>query len=136
MRRGRGVMANPDKTRAWQQRSRENQRLDPDERAVREAVFASDGHRCRLRDLVGEPFDIAGRIVEVPPCAGVLTYQHRRKASAQGAYNVANGATLCWFHNGWVETEPDAAKLADPYLVVRDGDPEWEQLGRRAERGR
>lgn len=138
MKRGRPLRTNPAKAREWEQRSRENQRLDVDERAVREAVFASDGHRCRLRDQVGTfvPVDGDRLVVEVPRCWGPLTFQHRRKASAQGAYVEANGATLCAGHNRWVEDEPDAAKLADSYLVVREGDPEWEQLGRRAARYR
>ena len=136
MKRGRPPIPNREKHRAWQQRSRENQRLDADERAEREAVFASDSHRCRLRDHVGVfvPVDGPRLVVEVPDCWGPLTFQHRRKASAQGAYVRANGATLCAGHNRWVENEPDAAVELDPYLVVREGDPEWEQLGRRAAR--
>lgn len=136
MRRGRPLRANPAKAREWQQRSRENQRLDPDERAVREAVFARDGHRCLLRDHVDTwvRVDDGRLVVEVPRCWGPLTFHHRRKASAQGAYSEANGATLCAGHNRFVEDEPDAVVELMPSLVVREGHPEWEQLGRRAAR--
>lgn len=135
MKRGRGLISDPAKARAWQDRSRKNQALDGDERAVRETVFASDGHRCRLRDHSGEVV-IDGRVVEIPRCNGGLSFQHRRKAGAGGAYSIENGATLCIGHNRWVEDEPDAAVYVDPYLVVREGDPEWHQLGSRAARGK
>lgn len=124
MKRGRPLMANPDKTRAWQQRSRDSQRLDTDERAVRDAVFRRDGYQCQLRDV--EPDH---------RCYGPLTFQHRRKASAQGAYSVANGATLCADGNRRIEQDADLAELAHQAgLVVREGDPEFEALGRRAAR--
>lgn len=136
MKRGRPLRANPDKTREWQDRSRRNQMLDTDERAVREAVFARDGYRCLLRDHVGElvPDPDDGTIVEVPRCYGPLTFHHRRKAGAAGAYVEANGATTCLTHNVWIEDEPEAAKAVLPFLVVREGDPEWDQLGARAAR--
>lgn len=103
----------------------------PDERAVREAVFARDRHTCQLADLVGA--EIAPGIV-VPRCRGMNTFHHRRKANAAGAYVEANGATLCAGHNGWVEDEPDAVRDARPDLVVRSGDDEYESLGKRANR--
>lgn len=138
MKRGRPPRQNRAKTREWQDRSRQAQVLDTNERAVREAVFARDGHRCLLRDHVGAVVSTdpmyGARLVEVPDCYGGLTFQHRRKAAAQGAYTVANGCTLCLGHNYWVEDEPEAAKLVLPLVVVREGDPEWEQLGRRAAR--
>lgn len=130
--RGRPPRRNRAKELEWQQRSRENQRLDPSEREVREAVFARDGYRCQLRDFMREQRTLGARVVEVPLCYGGLTYHHRRKAGAQGAYTLANGATLCVEHNYWVEDEPEATKLVLPSLVVREADPEWEQLGRRA----
>lgn len=137
MRRGRGLASNPDKIREWQDRSRDRarererstpqgpNRLTTDEAEVRRQVFARDG-RCVLRDHG----DVAGR------CWGQWSFHHRRKASDQGAYVVANGLTLCIGHNRWVEDEPDLARDLDvtPSLVVRQGDPEWESLGKRANR--
>lgn len=124
MRRGRPLVANPEKTREWQDRSRRNQALDDDEKAVQQAVFARDGYRCALRDIDPDH-----------QCFGPLTYQHRRKASAQGAYTLENGATLCAHGNQLIEQDADVADLAHEHgLVVRQGDPEWESLGRRAAR--
>lgn len=67
---------------------------------VRAAVFARDGHQCRLADVAG-----AG------PCWGGLTYQHRRKAGQGGPYTVENGATLCAHHNTQLEADADLARL-------------------------
>jgi hypothetical protein len=90
---------------------------------VREVVFARDGHRCLLFSSL---------------CRGGPTFHHRRKAGAGGAYTVENGATLCEFHNGHVEDNPDMyvgdGAFAYLRLVVREGDPDWEELGRRANR--
>lgn len=88
---------------------------------VREAVFRRDGG-CVLAIWA----DLAG------PCFGPLTFHHRRKASAGGAYSEANGLTLCARHNGWVEDAPSAARELDPRLVVRAGDSEWVRLGEAA----
>lgn len=139
------LRANPDKVAAWQERSRQRARerggmpdrsaskvaAAPDERAVREAVFARDRHTCCLADLVG--VEIVPGIV-VPRCRGLLTFHHRRKANATGAYVEANGATACLGHNGWIEDEPDAVREVRPDLVVREGDDEWFSLGKRANR--
>ena len=71
-------------------------------------------------------------------CRGGPTFHHRRKASAGGAYVEANGARLCEFHNGHIEDNPDMyvgdGPLAYMRLVVREGDDEYESLGRRANR--
>ena len=100
-------------------------RYDPEmaarQRAVREAVIARDGG-CLLAGLTDHP------------CMGRLTFHHRRKASAGGIYAVANGATACALHNGWIEDCPTEARRLFPGLVVREGDMEWEQLSARAGR--
>jgi hypothetical protein len=93
---------------------------------VRQEVFSRDGE-C----VLARKHD-AGR------CGGKLTFHHRRKAGAGGAYCVDNGATLCVFHNDLIEDEPGwfvgDGKLARHRLVIREGDPEWEKLGRRYQR--
>jgi hypothetical protein len=94
---------------------------------ARRLVFERDGHRCVVGGQ-GREHTVAGG------CVGGLTFHHRRKRSAQGADTVDNGATLCLGHNQWIEDNPAAARLNFPALVVREGDPEWEQLGRRAQR--
>lgn len=92
--------------------------------AVRENVFARDGYRCVL-DGKAAP----------DSCSGRLTFHHRRKASAGGAYVEENGLSLCEGHNGAVEDHPDLARLLyGDWLVVREGDDEWEQLGERFNR--
>lgn len=117
-----------------------------DEAQVREAVFARDGHRCVLQVWVGEPVphdapldpdDLdADWFATVPGCYGPLTFGHRRHASAGGAYITENGNALCLGHNRWCEDEPDAARALGQetpwWLVVREGDPEWHLLGRKA----
>lgn len=99
----------PDKVRAWRQRSK---RLKPasdrkraareDEALVREAVFARDRWTCQLRQAARERDD-------VPECWGRLSFHHLLKASAGGKYTEENGTTLCIGHNGWVEDQPELA---------------------------
>ena len=113
------LRANPEKVRAWQDRSRKplksKKRRTPAERAVRERVFERDGH-CQL---VGHG-----------DCFGPLTPHHRRKESDQGAYSEANLVSLCSFHNGQLEADADLARVGRRLgLVVRRGDDGWEQLG-------
>lgn len=93
---------------------------------AREIVLARDGG-CVIGGA-DRYHDEGGR------CAGILTFHHRRKRSAGGADTIANGATLCVFHNGWIEDEPELARRLFPRLVVREGDGEWDRLGRRAAR--
>lgn len=104
-------------------------KIEPDRWArrahVRKAVFRRDGH-CLLGPLVGD-------------CMGPPSYHHRRKAGASGAYTVENGAMLCVGHNGWIEDTaaedwPSAAIALYPYLVVREGDDEWDALSARTAR--
>ena len=119
---------NTPKAREWasgrrtrlKSRSARKRADKPSEDKVRAVVFALDRERCRMAD---DP---------ETTCGGELTYHHLRKASAGGAYSVENGATLCVDHNGWVEDNPIAARRLE--LVVREGDPGWESLGRRANR--
>lgn len=91
---------------------------------VRAAVFARDRWRCQLAE--GDPN---------PQCGGPLTPHHRRKASAAGAYIEENLVTLCVLHNEAVENEPEQYRTRfGAWLVVREGDPEWVELGVRAVR--
>lgn len=91
-------------------------RRTPAERQIRELVLERDGG-CRL----------AGHGV----CFGPLTYHHRRKEGRGGAYTLANGAALCAHHNGQLEADAALARLGHRLgLVVREGDPEWNSLGK------
>lgn len=70
------------------------------------------GHRCR-------------RVYEGP--------HHLRKTGQGGAATLlANMLSACNPCNDWVEDHPTLATSLG--LVVTEGDPRWEQLGRRAER--
>lgn len=136
--------SSPDKIRAWQQRSKGLSRskgidrgervlpgthsklrakpLPADERArrldVRKAIVARD-RGCLLRLVPG-----AG------DCFGGLTPHHRRKASDQGAYNEVNLVCLCAGHNDGLEADADLAAIGRRLgLVVRRGDPEFDDLG-------
>ena len=104
-------------------RSKKKQQAVTAERFVREEVFRRD-RECLL-SVLGD-------------CWGDLTYHHRRKASSGGAYIPANGACLCARHNTLVEDSPEYfhgdGRFAHLELVVREGDDEWESLGRRANR--
>lgn len=123
---------NPEQTRLWQRRTRR-----PLPSRSRRRV-ASTANMARVR---AEVFNRDGGCLlegEGPPCYGGLTYHHRRKAGAGGAYTVDNGVTLCARHNLWIEDEPplfvDNGKYAYLSLVVRQGDQEWELLGERTNR--
>lgn len=113
-------------------------------------MFQRDGHRCVVAGQVGQEIrdrtvvkvangelEAAVVVYVVPACYGRLTFGHRRHASAGGAYVTENGNALCVGHNGWCEMEPDAARALGGetpwWLVVREGDPEWDQLGRKAQ---
>lgn len=93
----------------------------PERDAVRQQVFARDGWRCQLSS---------------DWCHGPLTPHHRRKANSRGAYVEANLVTLCAGHNDDIEDLPAYYRQTfGTWLVVREGDPEWEALGERANRG-
>ena len=81
-----------------------------DREEVRAAVLARDGG-CLLH------LSRALNDGSWGPCMGGLTFHHLKKASAGGAYNEENGATLCVHHNRMVEDRPDDATRLG--LVIR-----------------
>lgn len=122
--RKKQLRADPDKVRAWQQRTRKRLPAQSkkraatvdDRRAVREIVYARDNWTCRLAGRVGDlivPINPRGEQigceVALPPCGGPLTPHHLQKASDLGPYTVDNLMTLCARHNSWVEDVPWAA---------------------------
>jgi len=127
------VNRDPDKLRAWRARSkplrssrRPRERRDEtrsETRSTRSEIRARVARRdrvCQVAALV----DDAGR------CFGGLTPHHRRKASAGGGYTEANLVAVCAHHNDQLEADADLAAAARRVgLVVRRGDPEWDQLG-------
>ena len=86
-------------------RARENRQ----HRAIREAVFERDHHRCQFSKHNGLQYAVG--------CFGPLTVHHLKKASAGGSYSEDNLVTLCAFHNSWIEDWPLQAETLG--LVVR-----------------
>jgi hypothetical protein len=119
MNRNKPLRADPDKTRAWQRRSRKplaaksakRAAKRPAEREVTEIVYGRDGG-CVLRSMprLGD---------EVPLCGGPLTPHHLSKQSKGYDWSEDNLVALCSTHNGWVEDEPDLARTLG--LVVTWG---------------
>lgn len=74
--------------------------------------------------------------VRTPPCPGIQGMHERRKSSSGGSrLNLDNLVPACNWSNGFVESEPHLMReLFGDRFVVREGDPEWEALGRRADR--
>lgn len=106
---------------------------------VKENVLRRDGHRCVVAKFQTVCEIVDGQVVctELPRCGGPLDFGHRRHAGAGGAYVEANGNALCRIHNGYMEDHPDKARALGGdspwWLVVREGDPEWTELGRKAQ---
>lgn len=123
------LTSDPQKAREWEQRSRgslggRSRQKEAERRTeahIREQVFARD-RGCVLRD------DPEHR------CFGPMTPHHRRKASSGGAYSMANLITICSTGNSDIEDRPAYYRERHPFLVVRESDPEFESLGRRAHR--
>lgn len=91
----------------------------------------------------------AGRTCEVCPvlaavdipvsCSGRIEGLHERRKSSSGGSrsNPENLIPACNIGNGYVEDQPLIVRsLTGTRLVVREGDPEWLELGDRAWRQR
>lgn len=90
--------------------------------------------RCTIGPVLAE-LGVAGG------CDGrgrVEGLHERRKASSGGSkVNEANLMPACNRCNSLIECEPKLVReRTGTLLVVREGDPEWEQLGRRHDRFR
>lgn len=120
LKRGEPLKADPEKTRAWLDRTRkrlpmmsEKRKAElPVRRGVREAVFARDGFRCRIAPLL-----ITAGFHSTSQCHGPLTPHHLKKASGGGEYTEANIVTACLFHNDLMENEPIIAEKIN--MVIR-----------------
>lgn len=102
-----------------------------DVRAPAVKALVEAGEPCRIGPLLAE-----AEVSPLPVCAGRVQGLHeRRKRSAGGSLtNPANLIPACNACNGWVEDEPALARdLFGAALVVREGDVEWEALGRRSD---
>lgn len=107
--RKKRLQADPDKTRAWERRSRQAlPRESPrriaeraERKAVRAEVLARDGHECQAKGL---PVDVVGA------CFGPLEVDEIVSRARGGDYlNADHCQALCRFHNGWKEDHPALA---------------------------
>lgn len=113
-------------------RSRSDRRREfmATDRAPRVQRVIESGVGCLIGPLLRE--------ADVDPCLCADRCEglhERRKRSAGGSLvNPENLIPACRWCNGWVEDQPRLAReLFGSVLVVREGDPEWVRLGRRAD---
>lgn len=96
----------------------------------------ADTPPCALGSALAERLRLPGsparamKIVAV--CRGRADCLHERRKRGQGGSMTkrANLRTLCSPCNNLIESDADVARFAHEVgLVVRRGDPEWEELG-------
>lgn len=89
-----------------------------------------EGVQCEVCPELGR---VAG-IVIPGGCSGLGGIHERRKRSGTGSVDHApNLIPACNTSNGWIETatgDMSARSLFGSWLVVRPGDPEWDECGR------
>lgn len=109
-------------------------REQAERKALIREMFVVDGREvCEIIPWVHLAWH-SGLIAEIPAlravreCHGGMEGLHeRRKRSAGGSLvNLQNLMPACNPCNLWVEDYPEAARCIG--LVVRSGDPEWEEL--------
>lgn len=105
MKRSAPLRSDPEKLRAWRQRSKRikpvsDKRMDerPLRAEVRSLVFERDGE-CVLRRLVVDH-----------RCLGPLTPHHIVKEGQGGPYTLENLVAVCAWGNGWLETQRPLAR--------------------------
>lgn len=120
-------------------KARSDAAWDDDERRAEEKrrVLTRDRYRCVVEPWAGTIQHEPGvGDFTVPVCGGPLDFGHRRFASSGGAYVAANGRTVCRQHNAWCSDAKYHARAlggeTPEWLVVIEGDAEWNALGRKA----
>lgn len=152
MERSTPMRRDTPKSKAWANKARKPLRARSVKQAddsvrqasVRAEVFARDGNRCVVEQFKGtrQSVTIGNRSrspvltlpdITLPACRGQLTFGHRRHAGAGGAYVTANGACVCEGCNEHCANNADDMRaIFGTRLIVREGDPEWDELGRKA----
>lgn len=109
------------------QRSDNRQEGDAAYRALSDQVRTEHHGACQLGPLIATA-DHSHR------CIGIQQGLHHLRKQGQGGARIlrANVMPSCNPCNDWVEDNPDDA--LDLGLVVLEGDPRWNDLGKRAER--
>ena len=129
MKRSR-LTSDPQKAREWEQKSRGSLGA----RSAKKAAERQAEADIRLRVFQRDRRCVLSVLDDTHRCLGPLTPHHRRKASSGGAYSLLNLISICARGNGDIEDRPAYYRERFPHLVVREGDAEWESLGRRAQR--
>lgn len=114
---------------ALRSRSRKRSDFMRDVRAPQVRALRAAGARCELGPVIAAAGGASG-------CTGHVEGLHeRRKRSAGGSLvNPRNLMASCNRCNSFVECEPALIReLTGTALVVREGDPEWVALGKRAD---
>lgn len=107
-------------------RSDKRKQLMADERVPTIKAMQAEGRRCEIG-----PTLIHYAMIAPSECHGRIEGLHElRKRSAGGSLvNPDNLIPSCNRCNGWVEDNPEDAYVLG--FVVREGDDDWEALGRR-----
>lgn len=121
LKQGGGLKRSPIK-----QRSSERSRVMKEDRIPLITALVEAGFSCEIGPVLehhGHP--------DSRHCRHKIEGLHElRKRSAGGSLvNRQNLIPACNYCNGWVEDNPATAH--EWGLVVREGDPEWERLGKR-----
>lgn len=114
------------------QRSKKRTKHMRGERAPQVKALIEAGARCEVCPIL----QAAGIPIR---CGGVIGGLHERRKSSSGGSRSAPANTLpaCNHGNGFLEDEPALVReRTGTALVVREGDPEFEELGARAWRER
>lgn len=114
-------------------RSAKRSKVMRETRAPQVRELIESGVRCQVSPIL----ERAG--IRLLRCGGQITGLHeRRKRSSGGSLvNPENTIPACSWCNGFIEDEPELVReLTGTALVVREGDPEWGDLGSRNDRFR
>lgn len=114
------------KDATWAARGKRRGRIKPVSEKRRAAFDLHDSLRRKVLERDGGCV-LAGETDT--DCLGGRTVHHRRKAGAAGGWSMANLVCLCAGHNGDIEDRPDYYRERWPWLIVREGDAEWDALG-------
>jgi hypothetical protein len=115
-----------DRTTGLKSRSEKRQRFMIEERIPMIESMIAEGRRCEIGPvLTRHGLDASKR------CRGKIEGLHElRKRSAGGSLrNPDNLVPACNLCNGWVEDEPDEARILG--FVIREDDERWDALGAR-----
>lgn len=105
-------------------RSTERSKFMKDDRVPLIKTLVEAGFGCEICPVLHE----AGVPIE---CNGQIEGMHelRKRSSGGSLTNRNNLVPACNWSNGWIENNPTTAHTLG--LVVREGDPLWDQLGKR-----